>query len=235
MFRILIVDDNALDIRLLEILFESVSQRYHLDCAKDGSEALEILASQKSKSPSALPHLILMDLNMPRVDGLRALKAIKSDPELSLIPVIMLSTSALPSDVRNSYLAHASCFVQKPAGVDQFERLIRAIEAFWMKFAVFALEDRIGYVPNGEKGFPNASAAGEARSQAISMDELMGSAAALKGSLRCDEHRRLMENFATVVKELLELHQQQFDAAVRGDQECNRFDLLIHMANERKQ
>jgi CheY-like chemotaxis protein len=168
--------------------------------------------------------------------GLRALKALKSDPELSLIPVIMLSTSALPSEVRNSYQAHASCFVRKPASIDQFERLIRAIETFWMKFAVFALQqDGTGYLPNGEKGFPVALAAREARSQAISMDELMGSAAALTGSLRCDEHRRLMENFAAVVKELLELHQQQFDSAVRGDQECNRFDLLIHMANERKQ
>ena len=63
----------------------------------------------------------------------------------------------------------------------------------------------------------------------------MGNAGALTGSLKCEEHRRLMENFAAVVKELLELHQQQFDAAIHGDLECNRFDLLIHMANERKQ
>jgi hypothetical protein len=67
------------------------------------------------------------------------------------------------------------------------------------------------------------------------MEESMSNAAALSGSLRCEEHRRLMEEFAAVVKELLGLHQQQFEAATRGDLECNRFDLLIHMANKRKQ
>jgi chemotaxis family two-component system response regulator Rcp1 len=234
MFRILVVDDNAQDVRLLEILFQSISRPYHLEWAKDGGEALQLLESRKT-TPSSLPNVILMDLNMPRVNGLRALEAIKSDRELRLIPVIILSTSALPSDIRNSYQAHASCFVQKPTSVAQYERLIRAIEAFWMDFTHFASQDGHVSPVRGEKGFPLATASGEASRQAISMDESINSAAGLTGSLRCEEHRRLMENFAATVKELLELHQQQFDAAVHGDSECNRFDLLIHMANERKQ
>lgn len=235
MFRILVVDDNAQDVRLLEILFQSISHPYHLEWAKDGGEALDLLASRKTRSAAGLPHLILMDLNMPRVNGLRALQSIKSDPELRLIPVMILSTSALPSDVRSSYQAHANCFVQKPTNFAQFEGLIRAIEAFWIGFAVFTSSDGLVCAVDGKKGFPLAKANGEARSQAISMDESIGGAAALRGSLRCEEHRRLMEDFATAVKELLELHQQQFDGAVHGDSECNRFDLLIHVANERKQ
>ena len=107
-----------------------------------------------------------------------------------------------------------------------------------MGFAVFVSDDgpvRALGGTDGKKGFPLAMATREARSQAISMDESIRSAAALGGSLRCEEHRRLMEDFAAAVKELLELHQQHFDAAVHGDSECNRFDLLIHIANERKQ
>jgi two-component system, chemotaxis family, response regulator Rcp1 len=88
-FRILVVGDNALDVRLLQILFQSVSQPFHLESAREGSEALAFLNSLKSKPGSTLPNLILMDLNMPRVDGVETLQAIKSDPELSLIPVIM--------------------------------------------------------------------------------------------------------------------------------------------------
>jgi hypothetical protein len=67
------------------------------------------------------------------------------------------------------------------------------------------------------------------------MEESMSDCGALRGSLKCQEQRRLMEKFAAIVKELLALHQQQFDAAVHGDPECNRFDLLIHTASERKQ
>jgi hypothetical protein len=107
-----------------------------------------------------------------------------------------------------------------------------------MGFAVFVSDDgpvRALGGTDGKKGFPLAMATREARSQAISMDESIRSAAALGGSLRCEEHSRLMEDFAAAVKELLELHQQLFDAAVHGDSECNRFDLLIHIANERKQ
>jgi hypothetical protein len=146
-----------------------------------------------------------------------------------------VSTSARESDVRKSYQARASCFVQKPASIERFEGLINAIEAFWMTFAVSAPQDDADRLSNRAKGFPVALAGREARSQAISMEELMSNATARMGSLRCEEHRRLMENLAGVVKEMLELHQQQFDAAVHGDPECNRFDLLIHMANERKQ
>jgi CheY-like chemotaxis protein len=101
-----------------------------------------------------------MDLNLPGVNGLRAFESIKSDPDPRLIPVIILSTSALPSDVRSSSHAYANYFVQKPTNFAQFEELICAIEALWMGFAVFASDDGLVRAvdgTDGKKGFPLAN------------------------------------------------------------------------------
>lgn len=231
MFHILVVDDNPLDVRLFETLLSAVHRPYRMEWAKDGSAALKVLESRKTHGP--LPDLILMDVHMPNVNGLQALQAVKGDPELSVIPVIMLSTVAEPGLVCKIYQAHANCFVQKPTSAERAYGFVRAVEAFWMDFAVLPSRHSTNDLTAADKGPPVAPATWEARSH--SMNSAGSKRTVSPDQLLCDEHRRLMDEFTASVKELLDLHQQQFDAAVHGDPESARFDLLIHMANEKKQ
>jgi chemotaxis family two-component system response regulator Rcp1 len=137
-FRILVVDDNPLDAHLIESSLSAQARPYRLDRVSSGIEALESLMRKKAGGDGDLPNIILMDLHMPELDGLRVLRQIKSDPLLCTIPVIMFSTAAQPNEISEIYGAQASCFVTKPANVELSERFVRAIEAFWMDFVVFA-------------------------------------------------------------------------------------------------
>ena len=139
-----------------------------------------------------------------------------------MIPILMLSTSAWPDEVRESYQVHANSYVQKPTTLERAARLVRAIESFWIDFAIS---------PGPRVASPN----GEARSRAKSMYESATKETVASRSVGCADHRRLLDEFGAAVQELLSLHDQQFHATVQGDSECNRFDLLIHMANEKKQ
>jgi CheY-like chemotaxis protein len=222
-FRILVVDDNPAEMDLLDASLKVLSRPFHLDWVQDGAAALDYLA--RHKLLGTYPDLVLMDVNMPRLNGLHTLIALKSDPDLRVIPVIMFSTSTSPAEIRKMYEAHATSFVRKPDSVAGCERLVRAIEAFWIDFAVR---------PSPEPVLPRTAPKGI--SVATGLEEVKSQPTSIDGSKTdCREHRRLMEQFAASVKELLDFHQQQFDAAVHGDPECNRFDLLIHMANEKKQ
>ncbi|MGD0619415.1 MAG: response regulator [Bryobacteraceae bacterium] len=234
MFQILVVDDDAAFVHLLRRVIADSSLPCELQWAKDGADALDFLWRRPPYGSAPAPDLILMDMNMPRVSGLEALRAIKSDPELRAMPVIMLSTNASPASVLEIYRAGANCFVAKAAELDRFKDLLRAIETFWMDFAILPSYDGAAASP-GDKGRSLAGAPWEVGSQAMFIDEPNTRVAAATGNLRCEEHCRLMEEFAVTVKELLALHEQQFEAIVQGDPECNRFDLLIHMANEKKQ
>lgn len=237
MFRILVVDDNPIDADLLREVAQMLSLPTEIEWAGNGAEALERL-SGRTGTPAALPHLILIDVNMPRVNGLETLAAIKSDPKLSLIPVIMLSTTSQPDDVRKSYQAHANCFVQKPTSLTESEDLLRAIQNFWMNFAILPLPPR-GEVSNRQEtnvGLTVAPETLEASNRAPMMDQPVGlEAAAFRANSGCAEHARLLGDLAGASKELVQFHEQQFVAIVQGDRECHRFDLLIHMANEKKQ
>ena len=234
-FQILIVDDDPAFVYLLRQAFQDLSRACELHWVKDGEEALDFLHRRNSHTNATAPHLILMDINMPRINGLQAVQAIKADPAHSVLPVIVLSTGARPSEVRKIYRSHANAYVQKPADFRGFGDLLKAIEAFWMDFAVLPSAQDSERLAVSDKGLPIASRTSEVRSQAMSMDESAAVAGASSGGLHCEEHQRLMEDFADAVKELLALHEQQFQAIVQGDPECNRFDLLIHMANEKKQ
>jgi chemotaxis family two-component system response regulator Rcp1 len=217
MFRILVVDDDPAAAYLLRKLMKNLQCPHELYAVKDGLEALEFLRRRGIHNNIARPNLILLDFHMPRMSGLETLAAIKSDPELRFIPVIMLSTSNRPEDVRRSYEAHANSYVQKPTDLERSIKLIQAVEAFWIEFAIAA--------PFPEQFGPAiAPLPDEARSRAIT-----------KSSCDCLVHERLLNAFGAAVHELLQLHEQQFRAIVEGDTECNRFDLLIHMANEQKQ
>ena len=95
--------------------------------AIDGQEALDLL-----RSSTSLPDLILLDINLPKMNGLEVLAAIKKDDRLKMIPVIMLSTSAAERDIKDSYANHASCFISKPVDYNRFIEVIRTIEDFWI-------------------------------------------------------------------------------------------------------
>jgi two-component system response regulator len=229
-FRILIVDDDPVFVGLLRLHFRKLTRACEIHEVKDGAETLDFLYRRDRHANAPVPDLIFMDLNLPGMNALEALGQIKSQPALSVIPVIVLSTLASPPDLRKIYQAHASCFIQKPSELERFDGLVRAIEAFWMDFAILPSHQR--HV--SRVGLSVAMTTGEAWSRAISTGESSKDVTA-SGSLRCVEEGRLMEEFAAAVKDLMSIHEEQFQAILQGDPESNRFDLLIHMANERKQ
>ena len=129
--EILLVEDNPADARLtVETLRDSkVSNNLHH--VSDGVQAMAFLRRQNGYSDVPRPDLILLDLNMPKMDGREVLAELKMDPEFSDIPVVVLTTSEAEQDVLNSYKLHANCFVTKPVDFEQFQNVIRDIGQFW--------------------------------------------------------------------------------------------------------
>jgi|SRR5579862_450371 chemotaxis family two-component system response regulator Rcp1 len=249
MFRILVVDDDPAGTYLLKELMQNVHHAYELYFVSDGMEALDFLYSRGEFSAARRPNLILLDMNMPRMGGLETLSAIKSDPELCPIPVIMLSTASDPQEVRRSYQAHAACYVEKPSNLARSVKLVKAIEAFWMEFAArysgeddCQLADCKGknstmYSDASDSGPGIASDSAEVRGRVrMSItDSPVRNIQRPSGMPGCAEHDRLLDDFGIAVRELLALHEQQFRAISAGEGEFERFDILIHMANEEKQ
>jgi chemotaxis family two-component system response regulator Rcp1 len=130
--QILLVEDNPGDARLtLEALKEGRVLN-HLTVINDGADALAYLRRQGQDSNSSQPDLILLDLNLPKKDGREVLAEIKSDENLKNIPVIVLTTSAAPEDVKKAYGNHANCYITKPVDLDQFLKVVQSIESFWL-------------------------------------------------------------------------------------------------------
>ena len=254
-FRILVVDDDPAGARVLQEVMKNLKRRHELLFVGDGAEALEFLHCRGAYVDAPRPHLILLDVSMPRLGGVETLSAIKSDPELCVIPVIMLSTSNSPQDVRKSYQAHANCYVQKPANLERSVELVQAMESFWMDFVLLAGRDE--RMPRSRQpldskqtnpgspasksakihsGNPIASGAvGGEKPRMMRIDDSPAGTETPSRKAGCEEHNRLLDEFGMAVRELINLHEQQFLAIVEGDGECHRFDLLIHMANEKKQ
>lgn len=130
--EILLVEDSPGDVRLtLESLKES-RVRNRVSVVPDGVAALAFLRGQNGYSSSPRPDLILLDLNLPKKDGRQVLSEIKEDPALKRIPVVILTTSKAEEDILHSYSLHANCYIPKPLNLDQFTRVVRAIEDFWL-------------------------------------------------------------------------------------------------------
>jgi two-component system, chemotaxis family, response regulator Rcp1 len=129
---ILLVEDNEGDARLAkEVLNESkiLNKVYHV---VDGVEALAFLRKEGKYADVPRPHLILLDLNLPRKDGREVLAEIKRDECLKKIPVVVLTTSNDEQDISKTYNLHANCFITKSIDFEQFIRVIRSIEDFWL-------------------------------------------------------------------------------------------------------
>lgn len=129
---ILLVEDNAADVRLTMEALREGKVRNRLTVARDGEEALEILRRRGAHENSPRPDLILLDLNLPRKDGREVLAELKNDPDLKRIPVVVLTTSAAEIDIVKSYQLHANCYITKPVDLDQFVNVVRSIDDFWL-------------------------------------------------------------------------------------------------------
>ncbi len=130
--EILLVEDNEGDIRLTIEAFSEAKIRNHIRVVRDGEEALRYLRKQAPFEDARTPDIILLDINLPKVDGKEVLLNMKQDPLLKLIPVIMLTTSSADSDIRESYENHANCYVIKPVDLNKFMEVIRSIEDYWI-------------------------------------------------------------------------------------------------------
>jgi CheY-like chemotaxis protein len=134
--EILLIEDNPGDVRLtLEALHEG-KVKNNLVVAPDGEAALAILRREGAHAEAARPDLILLDLNLPKKDGREVLAEIKADAQLRCIPVVVLTTSKSEEDVLRSYQLNANCYITKPVDLEQFIRVVRAIEDFWLTMVV---------------------------------------------------------------------------------------------------
>jgi chemotaxis family two-component system response regulator Rcp1 len=129
---ILLVEDNPGDVRLTMEVFRGGRLRNRLNVASDGVEAIDFLRRRGRYSDARRPHLVLLDLNLPRKDGREVLAEIKTDLELKEIPVVILTTSAAADDILNSYSLHANCYITKPVDLDQFIGVVQHIQDFWL-------------------------------------------------------------------------------------------------------
>jgi chemotaxis family two-component system response regulator Rcp1 len=140
--EILLVEDNPSDVILTQLAMRQCKLANNMQVARDGEEALQILRGEGQFAGSARPDLILLDLNLPRMDGRELLSVIKSDPVLRTIPVVVLTTSEEERDVVESYALHANAYIAKPIDMDQFVKVVKAVDDFW--FGIVTLPARGG-------------------------------------------------------------------------------------------
>lgn len=129
---ILLVEDSEGDARLAKEAMKDSKIRNKLYHVLDGVEAMAFLRNEGKYADSPRPDLVLLDLNLPRKDGREVLSEIKGDDALKKIPVVILTVSSAEEDILKSYDLHANCYITKPIDLDQFMKVIRSIEDFWL-------------------------------------------------------------------------------------------------------
>ena len=130
---ILLIEDSQPDVRLtIEALKEAKVQN-RLWVVEDGVEAMEFFHKQGRHHEAPRPDLILLDLNLPRMDGRQVLEQVKNDPALRQIPVVVLTTSRSEVDILKAYDLHANCYITKPVDFARFMEVVKAIEGFWLE------------------------------------------------------------------------------------------------------
>ncbi len=130
--EILLVEDNEGDIRLTQEAFRHSQVGNHLNVVRDGVEAIAFLKREDPYANAVRPDIILLDLNLPKRNGIEVLAEIKQDDQLKRIPVIVLTSSQAEPDILSSYDLHANCFISKPIDLDRFLRVVQSIEDFWL-------------------------------------------------------------------------------------------------------
>lgn len=129
---VLLIEDNPGDVRLTQEAFRAANKAIILHVAMDGVEAMSFLKRTGAQAHAPRPDLILLDLNLPKMDGRQVLTHIKSDDSLKLIPTVILTTSDAESDIVKSYELQANCYLTKPVQLEAFETLVQSINDFWL-------------------------------------------------------------------------------------------------------
>ncbi|MBM3216099.1 response regulator [Candidatus Poribacteria bacterium] len=139
--NVLLIEDNPGDVRLVQEAFAECEAPCTIQVVSDGARALETIRS-RAQCNGAMPNLVILDLNLPKMNGLEVLREIKQEPALRTIPVIVLTSSRDARDIRAAYDAHANAYVVKPHDFDQLARSLLAVSDFWMSTAVLPPQER---------------------------------------------------------------------------------------------
>ena len=134
--KILLVEDNPGDAELAREALENSKFINELFVVDDGVQAVEYLYQRGRYDKAPRPDIILLDLNLPRMDGREVLARIKNDEDLKTIPVVILTSSEADEDILRSYKLHANCYIKKPLDIDQFFLVVKNIKEFWMSIVV---------------------------------------------------------------------------------------------------
>lgn len=130
--HILLVEDNSGDVRLMEKAIED-EDGVRVEVTRTGADALRLLRREGEFAAAVRPDLIILDLNLPRIDGRELLRQIKEDRTLLRIPVVVLTSSQADDDIDRCYEAHANCYVIKPSGWEEFRHIVQEINRFWLR------------------------------------------------------------------------------------------------------
>ncbi len=130
--HVLLVEDSPGDVRLTQEAFRDANPSIHLHVAADGIEAMAFLRREGVHRDDPRPDLVLLDLNLPKMDGREVLAQIKEDPGLKTIPTVILTTSDAEVDIVKSYQLQANCYLTKPVQLDAFESLVKSVNDFWL-------------------------------------------------------------------------------------------------------
>lgn len=133
--EVLLVEDSPGDVRLTQEVFRDANPSVRLHIASDGVEAMAFLRQEGRYANAPRPHLTLLDLNLPKMDGREVLACIKKDERLKTIPTIVLTTSNADADIAKSYNLHANCYLSKPVELEEFEGVVKGINDFWLNKA----------------------------------------------------------------------------------------------------
>ncbi len=142
--EILLVEDNPGDVRLTLEAFKEGKMINNLSVVRNGVEAMAFLRREGKYANVSQPDIILLDLNMPKMDGREVLAEIKKDGSLKHIPVIVLTTSEAEQDIFKSYDLHANCYITKPVDLDQFNTVIKSIKDFWLSIVKLPRSEKNG-------------------------------------------------------------------------------------------
>jgi chemotaxis family two-component system response regulator Rcp1 len=142
--QVLLVEDSPGDVRLTQEAFYEANPTIRLHVACDGVEAMEFLRRQGVHLEAPRPDLILLDLNLPKMDGREVLAHIKEDDGLKTIPTVILTTSEAEADIVKSYELQANCYLTKPVQLDAFESLVKSINDFWLTKVKLPQQEQAG-------------------------------------------------------------------------------------------